>query len=224
MFGAVGTSRIRDCNHPEARKKSRMHPLGQSGTPSCTTFIAKLTATASKPTHNMPKIVHSKRRMPSALVIRTSGKLKFEFASVKSALCLETLQRLVGASTLETAPGVDKIEDLEWSVYADGEGMMKQLPMNCLANPFVAEHYLISAAKLGGPYGTMVLHAEEGTLDRALLTTLCSEADEREETDGEYVELLMQAFAAWDDRGGQEEAAAADSGAPSKRSKTVESK
>jgi hypothetical protein len=103
--------------------------------------------------------------------------------------------------------------EADWIAWADDDGMQKNLPMNCLINPIMEDHDVIYAARLGGPYGDVLLEGGRA-LKWDLLTSVFAKCDASlaEDDDDELTEddrrameedtftyRLLQARKRWDE-------------------------
>ena len=151
-----------------------------------------------------PKVNPKKRKrsvvLPRTMIIDAKSAT-WRFVQQPHGLCeLAWLRKCLGTEQdIECVPLVDALSNHGYHLYADGLGMIKSLPMNLAANPFIPPETLCYLASFGGPYGNLVLHRTgTGHIQAQPLKALCQKADDRDETDGAYADMLEQALQAFE--------------------------
>lgn len=152
-------------------------------------------------------------KLPSYMLIDArSGEWSFH-QKPQSEDSLEFLYGLLTESNghkcddVETVPTKDPLSQEDYFLYGDGLGMMKRLAMNVAYNPLCESQQITFQAGCGGPYGSLVLQKEKGTISAKLLRRLVKEyikenGGEREEDfstrEGkQYSEALEKAIKGW---------------------------
>jgi hypothetical protein len=158
------------------------------------------------------QIAAPKYRLPRYMKIGTSvpnddddeddeDDSQFEFISAPSTSSYLEMKMLYdtiggGCTNVEMLPLVAELHDNGYEAYMDGEGKMKDLPMNCKVNPFMEDNTLCYMAMGGGPYGAAVICKKNG-LSWKKLVSLCKACDKRDDTT-EWTGMLIEARDDWD--------------------------
>lgn len=97
----------------------------------------------------------------------------------------------------------DKLREKGYELFTDEEGMMREpvLPMNLVLNPLCDDDTINECAKLGGPYGALILH-KKGGIKYEHLKKVCEEQDVHEKVPGEdeksWCKVLEEAVFRWE--------------------------
>lgn len=105
--------------------------------------------------------------LPKYLVARTNGTYEFH-RKPKETRSIDFINELIGSDTVEMGQSCCS----SYTIYMDGDGMMKQLPMNLMLNPFATTHWLLCTAKIGGPFGDGVIVCQGSVHSRKKLCGL----------------------------------------------------
>ncbi|MFA6159301.1 MAG: hypothetical protein WC763_06785 [Candidatus Paceibacterota bacterium] len=162
--------------------------------------VKKAAASTAASSSSSTKATVKHRPLPSGLLIRASGQPAYEFVRINNRA-----NKLLDAECLCTLPVRSELMEANWIAWADDDGMQKNLPMNCLINPIMEDHDVIYMARLGGPYGDVLL--EGGRALKwdllAAVFTKCDASLAEDDGDGDneedtFIYRLLQARKKWD--------------------------
>jgi len=162
---------------------------------------AQTVDTAASSSSSLKKNKVKGKALPNGLLL-DAAKGEYHFVAITKKTPVSCY---IGRPSMLPVSALVRQHDME--MYADEEGMMKNLAMNLMINPFMSVRDICYHASFGGPWGDALLVTPEndrtnkrGAHKREVLLGMCDKADARDGEDGEttFRDAMLAAIERWE--------------------------